>query len=129
MVMSAFESELYRNPNQDLNLLWWQLVEKYQKIAAPKNREGQFDWAAKYHLGLAPVYYFSYLLGELFASAIQETLSTRTKTASLTSKEVGGFLNEKLFKPGNRMNWSDLVVHVTGKPLDSGAWIREFAKE
>ena len=28
-VMLRFEKELYGNPNQDLNKLWWDLVEKY----------------------------------------------------------------------------------------------------
>jgi peptidyl-dipeptidase A len=128
LVMTAFESELYRNPTQDLNALWWNLVEKYQKIRIPKNRQGKWDWATKYHIGLAPVYYFSYLLGEMFASSIQESLKKETGSANLTSKKAGQFLNEKLFYPGNRMNWSELVAHVTGKPLNGDAWIREFAE-
>ena len=62
LVMTAFERELYSDPSQDLNTLWWSLVEKYQKITPPQGRQGKNDWAAKYHIGLAPVYYFSYLL-------------------------------------------------------------------
>ncbi len=127
LVMTAFESQLYKNPSQDLNALWWQLVEKYQKIRPPQNREGKWDWAAKYHIGLAPVYYFSYLLGEMFASAIQEELVNRAGSEALSSEKAGHFLQEKLFSPGNRMSWSELVAHVTGKPLSSDAWIREYA--
>lgn len=127
LVMTAFESELYRDPSQDLNRLWWQYVEKYQKIKPPKNRDAQFDWAAKYHIGLAPVYYFSYLLGEMFASAIQESLTKETGSSLLSDPKVGHFLNAKLFHPGNRMCWSDLVKHVTGKPLTVDAWVKEFA--
>ncbi len=104
LVMTAFESELYRDPSQDLNGLWWKLVEKYQKVRAPKGREGKSDWAAKYHIGLAPVYYFSYLLGEMFASAIQEALAKHCGEATLASPKAGKFLQEKLFSPGNRMN-------------------------
>ncbi len=127
LVMTAFESELYRHPDQDLNALWWRLVEKYQKIPAPKDRAGKWDWATKYHIGLAPVYYFSYLLGEMFASAIQETLLKECGTAELSSPKAGAFLNQKLFGPGNRMPWSDLVIHVTGKPLTPDAWVQEFS--
>jgi peptidyl-dipeptidase A len=127
LVMTAFEAELYRNPDQDLNSLWWKLVEKYQRIRAPKGRKDKMDWAAKYHIGLAPVYYFSYLLGEMFASAIQEALTQEVGSPSLSSQAAGLFLQEKLFKPGNRMNWSDLVGHVTGKSLTPEAWLREFA--
>ena len=126
LVMTAFESELYRNPDQDLNTLWWHLVEKYQKIRAPKDRSGKWDWAAKYHIGLAPAYYYSYLLGEMFASAIEETLVKECQ-ASLESPQAGKLLNKKLFGPGNRMPWNDLVHHVTGDFLTPDAWIREFA--
>lgn len=129
LVMTAFESELYRDPSQNLNRLWWQCVEKYQKIHPPKNREGKWDWATKYHIGLAPVYYFSYLLGEMFASAIQEALAKEYGDIALTHKKAGKFLQEKLFKPGNRMKWSDLVRHVTGNALSPDAWLREFACE
>jgi peptidyl-dipeptidase A len=128
LVMTAFESELYREPSQDLNALWWRLVEKYQKIRSPSHRQGKWDWAAKYHIGLAPVYYFSYLLGEMFASSIQETLVKEAGSADLSSEKAGSFLNEKLFRPGNSMSWSELIAHVTGKPLSSEAWIREFAQ-
>ena len=126
LVMTAFESELYRNPKQNLNILWWNLVEKYQKISASKGREKKNDWAAKYHIGLAPVYYFSYLLGELFASSIQSVLLGKFQLSSLASNEAGKFLQEKLFYPGNKMDWSQLVAHVTGRPLSCDDWIEEF---
>lgn len=128
LVMTCFESELYRDPGQDLNALWWRLVEKYQKIRPPKAREGKWDWAAKYHIGLAPVYYFSYLLGEMFASSIQESLAKETGSASLSSERAGKFLQERLFSLGNTLSWSELVVHMTGEMLGPDAWIREFAQ-
>lgn len=127
LVMTAFEKELYKNPSQDLNGLWWQFVETYQKIRVPKDRDGKSDWATKYHIGLAPVYYFSYLLGEMFASSIQEALVQSVGSPSLSSEKAGRFLKEKLFLPGNCMNWSELVIHVTGHVLNSDAWIQEFA--
>ncbi|MBI5273325.1 MAG: M2 family metallopeptidase [Chlamydiia bacterium] len=128
LVMTAFEKELYHNPSQDLNILWWHLVEKYQKIHAPKGREGKADWAAKYHIGLAPVYYFSYLLGEMFASAIQEAVYRHTGCQKFATEKTGQFLQQALFSPGNRMSWSDLVEHVTGRPLNPEAWVKEFSQ-
>jgi peptidyl-dipeptidase A len=127
LVMTSFESELYRNPDQDLNNLWWSAVEKYQKIHRPEGREGKNDWAAKYHIGLAPVYYFSYLLGEMFASVIEEALIRQTGSVNLSSEKAGAFLQQKLFYPGNRMSWSQLVEHVSGQPLSPDAWIAQFA--
>lgn len=125
-VMTVFESELYRDPSQDLNALWWHCVQKYQKICPSQGREGKGDWAAKYHIGFAPVYYFSYLLGEMFASSIQEALLKQTGSTSLDRPEAGHFLQERLFAPGNRMSWDALVCHVTKEPLTPAAWLREF---
>jgi peptidyl-dipeptidase A len=126
LVMTAFESELYRDPSQDLNGLWWRCVQKYQLLQAPPNRQGKWDWATKYHIGLAPVYYFSYLLGEMFASAIQESLARECGSPDLNNLKAGQFLQKKLFNPGNRMSWSELVKHVTGQALSPDAWIKEF---
>ena len=127
LVMTAFESSLYRDPSQDLNRLWWSCVEKYQKIRKPSGREKAWDWATKYHIGLAPVYYFSYLLGEMFASSIQESLDKEFGSSSIATKMAGAFLHEKLFLPGNRMDWGSLVKYVTGHSLSADAWLREFA--
>jgi len=35
MVMYDFEKQLYANPEQDLNSLWWRTVEKYQLVKRP----------------------------------------------------------------------------------------------
>jgi len=126
LVMTYFERELYKNPEQNLNELWWHLVNKYQKIRIPKMREEKNDWAAKYHIGLAPVYYYSYLLGEVFASSIEEVLIKKTGSKGIGNEAAGSFLNQYLFAPGNSMKWSDLVQHVTGEPLNSTAWVNHF---
>ena len=123
LVMTAFERELYRDPAQDLNGLWWSLVEKYQGIHPPKGREKKADWAAKVHIGTAPVYYFSYLLGELFASSIEEALGRKI----LDTPKAGRFLQEKLFAPGDLWSWDQLITRVSG-PLTPDAWLKEFAK-
>lgn len=127
LVMTEFEQALYRDPDQELNLLWWKLVEKYQKICPPKERQGKQDWAAKYHVGFCPVYYYSYLLGELLASTIEEAIQKETGSDDLSTLQAGQFLREKLFAPGNRLDWVSLVKHVIGAPLTSEAWVKQFA--
>ena len=119
--MTYFERELYRNPDQDLNQLWWSLVEKFQKIKSSGSTSG-CDWAAKVHIGLSPVYYFSYLLGELFASSLEE------KNPIFSSKQTGEFLHQMLFFPGNSSSWDALIEHATGKKLTADAWLTQFAE-
>ena len=73
--MFRFEKSLYQNPEQDLQDLRWSLVEQYQLLHRPANRETAADWATKIHIATAPCYYHNYLLGELLASQFGDTLS------------------------------------------------------
>lgn len=126
LVMTHFEKQLYENPTQDLNTLWWTLVERYQKIKAPEGRKGKCDWAAKYHVGMAPVYYYSYLLGELFASSLEALCLSKTNQKGLTHPCVGKLLNERLFSIGNRLSWKETIEHVLEGPFSASSWIKQF---
>jgi peptidyl-dipeptidase A len=55
-VIYRFEKGLFENPDRDLNTFWWELVEKFQGLRKPANRN-EPDWAAKIHIALYPVYY------------------------------------------------------------------------
>lgn len=127
LVMVHFESALYANPEQDLNNLWWTLVQKYQKVRPSSHRGGKCDWACKIHVGLAPVYYHSYLLGEFFASMLKEHFEKLNNSPSMYGhKNTADFLKEKLFPPGNLMRWDRLIQSMMGSPLDYKAWMNEF---
>jgi len=131
MVMLHFEKALYEDPDRDLNRLWWQHVRRYQALNAPPDRD-QADWAAKPHFTSAPVYYHSYMLGELFAAQLRHVLADQANhegpAATLSfngRKQFGRFLVEKVFKPGNSMPWPRLVKYATGEELTA----RYFAEE
>lgn len=127
LVMVNFEASMYKDPDQDLNALWWSLVKKHQGIQPPAGREGMADWAAKYHIGLAPVYYHSYLMGEMFASQLTESIRKLTgDTVIVGNPEVEEFLQERLFGPGDSMPWHELVKHATSEGLNPVAWAQEF---
>ena len=125
VLITEFEKNLYEDPSQDLNDLWWTLFEKYYSIKRADNREGKKDWAAKYHVGLAPVYYHCYLLGEVFASTMQKQLLEVTKDNKIWKRSAAKFLNERLFYPGAKYRWDFLIEHVTNHPLASDSWIEE----
>jgi peptidyl-dipeptidase A len=72
--MYRFEKALYEDPDrEDLNALWWDLVERIQLIRRPPGRDKP-DWAAKLHVALAPVYYHNYILGSLTAAQLRDHL-------------------------------------------------------
>jgi peptidyl-dipeptidase A len=133
-VMYRFEKEMYKNPDQDLNALWWDLVEKYQMMKRPEGRN-EPDWATKIHIATYPCYYHNYLLGELLASQLYYYLvgniikSDDYKFQSFVGKsEIGTCLKEKMFIPGNKWYWNELIEKVTGEKLTAKYYARQFVE-
>ncbi|MGQ9846159.1 MAG: M2 family metallopeptidase [Bacteroidales bacterium] len=131
-VMYRFEKGLYENPDQDLNKLWWDLVEKYQMLKRPANRNMP-DWATKIHIATSPCYYHNYLLGELLASQlnayiVKNILKTDDYQTPnyVGNKEIGKYLIEKVFKPGRIYYWNDLIEKATGEKLTAKYYAAQF---
>lgn len=130
-VMYRFEKELYKNPEQDLNALWWNLVEKYQGLHRPEGREGSSDWASKIHIATVPCYYHNYQLGELLASQFQHYIQTSLLKGPGTKeicgqKAIGGFFKEKVFGPGARLFWDEMIKAATGEKLTPRYYAEQF---
>jgi peptidyl-dipeptidase A len=120
---------MYENPDQDLNKLWWEMVEKYQMVKKPEGRNMP-DWATKIHIALYPCYYHNYLLGELLASQIYSYLTTNiTKNPSLVGdKAVGKYLQEKIFMPGAKYQWNEMIEKATGEKLTAKYYAKQFVE-
>ena len=120
LTVCHFEREMYRNPDQDLNKLWWDLVEKFQMLTRPAGRN-QPDWAAKIHIGCYPAYYQNYMLGEMTASHLLEFITSQVLGGQpgkfVDSPEVGRYLVDKYFKLGSRFDWNGLLAAATGEEL------------
>jgi peptidyl-dipeptidase A len=132
MVVFNFEKNFYSHPDQDLNKLWWDLVEKYQMIRRPDNPVGS-EWATKLHIATYPVYYQNYQLGELFASQIlnyvAENYYNQAAIDQVTfwnNTDAGDFLKEKVFKPGKRYSWNDMIKSATGEPLSARYFVKQY---
>jgi peptidyl-dipeptidase A len=125
MVMTHFERGLYADPDADHDSRWWELVARYQLLTPPEGRRAP-DWAAKIHIGVAPVYYHAYLYGHLVASQLAETLR-REAGGLVDSPDAGAYLTEHVFRPGQSMRWDHLVEAATGKPLGAAAYARDLA--
>jgi peptidyl-dipeptidase A len=128
-VMYRFEKSMYENPDQDLNKLWWDMVEKYQMLAKPEGRNMP-DWATKIHVALYPCYYHNYLLGELLASQLYSYITTNiTHNQSFVGDiSVGTYLKENVFKPGARYYWNDMIEKATGEKLTAKYYAKQFVE-
>ena len=134
MVMYDFEKQLYANPDQDLDSLWWEMVEKYQLVRKPAGRNKP-DWAAKIHFTIAPCYYHNYVLGELFASQLHNHmvhnilgLESDKDVSYVGQPKAGKFLREKVFKPGAVYHWNDMIERATGEPLTPKYFVAQFVE-
>ncbi len=132
LVMWHFEKALYANPDQDLNSLWWDLVEKHQFLRRPPG-PADAGWVSKLHFVVAPCYYHNYMLGELLASQLHNTIVHRVlrleSDAGLSyvgDERVGRYLREYVFGPGARYRWDDMIVRATGKPLTPECFVNQF---
>jgi peptidyl-dipeptidase A len=131
-VMLRFEQQMYANPGQDLNALWWSLVEKYQLVKKPQGRNAP-DYAAKIHVVSAPCYYHNYMMGQLFACQVHATIARDVLGASdianafyTDDKKVGEYMKAKVFAPGATLPWNELTKHATGEELNAKAFAAEF---
>ena len=116
LVMVYFERAMYNNPGQDLNKLWWDLVESLQYLKRPETNNP--DWAAKIHLGSYPVYYQNYILGYLGAYQIEAAIKRELGVDNLLNNpEIGEFLIERIFRVGSKYYWNDMLEKATGYRL------------
>jgi peptidyl-dipeptidase A len=124
LVVVNFERAMYQDPERDLNLLWWDLVERFQLVPRPEGRHAP-DWAAKIHLALYPVYYQNYMLGELMASQLSRTMTARFG-GLIDRPAAGRFLIDELFHRGARNDWDTTVEQITGERLTARYFAEEF---
>jgi len=131
-VMLRFEKSMYEDPDQDLNKLWWDLVERYQGLRRPPGRNAP-DYGSKIHIVSAPVYYHNYMMGELFASQLHHAIARDVYQGAapdtvvyVGNPAVGRFMRTRVFDPGRTLSWNDLTRHATGAPLSPAAFAQDF---
>jgi len=131
-VMYRFEKAMYENPDQDLNKLWWDLVEKYQMIKKPVDRN-EPDWASKIHIAVYPCYYHNYLMGELLASQLHYYMTENiiksddySNQSYFNQPKIGEFLINHIFKPGAKYEWNEMIEKATGEKLTAKYYAKQF---
>ena len=124
-VMFRFEMALYDNPEQDLNRLWWDLVEKYQEIRRPEGRN-EPDFASKYPPRSAPR---PITITTCWARCSPRRCITRwfarccrafSRAGAIYVRQSGGRTVHEaaVFQPGLTLNWNDLTRHATGDAVE-----------
>ncbi len=134
-VMVRFEHAMYADPEQDLNKLWWDLRKNYQLLNPPEDTSIP-NYGAKIHIVTVPVYYHSYLMGDLFASQVHHHITTRVlglksvhASCYYDSKEAGDYMKQAIFAPGNRWSWQELTRRATGETLTPACFVKQYIQK
>jgi peptidyl-dipeptidase A len=102
-------------------------------LKRPESRN-QSDLATKIHIASYPCYYHNYLLDELLASQFNHYIAATVLKSDnfgqcyFDKKEVGDYFIEKVFKPGARFTWNDMIEKATGEKLTAKYYSEQFVK-
>ncbi len=131
-VMVHFEHALYTQPEQDLSKLWWDLKQRYQLLNHPEDLSLP-GYGAKNHVVTVPVYYHSYLMGDLFAAQLHTYIARQVlgvknpADTSFYGKPLAGeYLKTAVFGPGLSRHWDELTQRATGEPLSAKYFVQRF---
>lgn len=118
-----FEKQLYKNPNQDLPKLWFELKCKFQKLNMPRQMDN--SWASIPHFLTHPAYMQNYLRAEIMASQIYEAAKNKLGNISENPK-TAAFFNKKMFKFGDMLTEEEAIKKISGKELSVTDFCKQF---
>ena len=120
-----FEREMYKNPDQDLKVLWKNLKQKY--LFRGENTYLNNEWATIPHYLSHPGYYQNYFRAALYKAQLYNTLKNHLGNITENS-QTAEFLNKNLFKYGASMEDEDLIERITGKTLSEDDFCSRIIK-
>jgi peptidyl-dipeptidase A len=127
-VMVRFERGMYEDPDQDLAALWWKLKQQYQLMPPPDDASLP-GFAAKVHVISHPVYYHSYMLGDIFAAQVHAHIAKTIlgiddpqQNCLYNEPKTGEFIKREIFGPADLYPWHELTRRATGAELSPKAF-------
>ena len=124
IVRILFEREAYKNPEQNLTKLYWNVVSKI--LGVPSHPELN-NWAGIIHYTSHPVYFQNYLIADLISAQFKAFLNKKQRKI-IDNPETGKFfINEILCKAAVN-HWDQLLEQVTGEGLTPRYFIDEILK-
>lgn len=113
MVMMQFEYEAYRNPNRDLNHLYWDLHDRLLQLT---RHEDIPLWAAESKLALKPVSLHNDIIAEVIAAQSMDYFQ-RNYGSPVSNPQLRSYLEQNYYRFGLRYPWPDLLERGTGSEL------------
>jgi len=109
-----FEYEAYKNPNRDLNKLYWDMSEKY--LSLPRHEDLK-PWAGIIHYTTHPIYLQNYLFADIIAAQSLNTIQ-RLYGSYSGNKLAGSFMTHNYFRFGSRYLWREMLKRGTDEDFN-----------
>lgn len=119
-----FEYEMYKDPDQDLDLLEKTMYKKYLLVDIPNNTPHRF--AASIWYTMYPCYYQNYILSEMIAAQLYEVILNKFGDSRIENPEVSKWIISSLYANGEMEEWYIRIKNASGKSLETGAYLRKL---
>lgn len=131
LAMAEFEREFYRNPDQDLDLLWHNVNLRCLGITFPEKEQSCY-WATNRYATLLTCNIQNLILADVFAAQLQHAVETKvlatTNGKFRNNPAVGSYLVKNLFRYGNLLPWEKLIEKATGETLNPKYFVEELGE-
>ena len=125
LVWIAVERQLFCAPSQDPTAVFWDECARVLGVDASPELRGIAAWARVPHYVGHPVYLQNYLVADVIAAQLEETLEARFGGLH-EQREAGAALRTTIFEPGAVLRGDALLRSVTGRDLDLGPYLRRW---
>lgn len=120
-----FEQELYKNPNQNLSALYYNLMHRYNNTNIPSKPDNV--WAAQPHLIASPGYNTNYFGAIIRKEQIYE--AAYKELGPITqNKNTVAFLKKHIFQYGSSLTDDEILTRLTGKGVSTEALCRTIKR-
>lgn len=133
IMVYEFEKLMYQDPDQDLNSLWVDLVNRYLKVDFEGVGKEKAYWAAENYFVMAPCSFHNHILGEIWASQLIHYFCSSDARNGLENnpnfvgnERIGEHLKKYVFAPGASKTWEQVTIDATGSELSLDAFLKQF---
>jgi len=123
LVHSLYEIELYNNPFQDKKKLANRLYKKYLLLDKPVERARK---TANIVYVSYPIYTQNYLIADIIAWQVHETLAKKFGKYYPFDKNIAHFLKKNLYAKGILYPWKTRLRIASGKELDIEGYLKSL---
>jgi len=120
------ETELYIHPEKSYDDIQKELASKYMMVETEEIRTQDLS---NIIYVTYPLYLQNYLIADIVAKQVHQTLEEKFGKGYAFNKEVGQYLAKHFYSAGEYFDWNDRLINGTSKPLDIDAYLEFYEKK